>query len=320
MNTIPITFNNRRVSFTVLDSPYKKKEPTLLSAIVLNRGGRLISRNVFDDLRRMKISEIISVETSNASIDYEEAQSKNPGLRFLLLPQGISPGEAINIGMEESSGAYVFVLWADMQPDIPLLAPRFLNKLKERDLLCVAPRMCTADGEEVPNLVVPCFSGKRFLRIQALPGAENDRESLFPFDYAGIYSRDRFILTGGYDYTIANPWWQKADFGFRAYLWGERIKLDHEVKIKYTDDICMEDTTADSGYLRFHLKNLMLRYSGDSGVLPNAGFPRWLLGSGLPPLSAWREFKGARDWVKLNRYRFLTDARGLVDLWEGALK
>jgi hypothetical protein len=42
----------------------------------------------------------------------------------------------------------------------------------------------------------------------------------------------------------------------------------------------------------------------------------FLFNSGKDFLSAWKEFKEVRKWIKKNKYRFKYDARGVIGKWD----
>ena len=46
---------------------------------------------------------------------------------------------------------------------------------------------------------------------------------------------------GGFDYTIQNPYWQNLDFGVRAHLWGEKIRIFTSFRIQYEGNPIAED-------------------------------------------------------------------------------
>lgn len=110
--------------------------------------------------------------------------------------------------------------------------------------------------------------------------------------------------------------WQKLDFGFRSFMWGEKIICDTSFRFAYRNEIPAEDTTPESSYKLFFLKNLCVRFQGDMGVLPYSRFLSYLFKSGGTFLQALEEFKMVRAWVWKNRYRYQQDARSVTELWE----
>ena len=140
--------------------------------------------------------------------------------------------------------------------------------------------------------------------------------SLYPFDYCGIYHRGEFIFVGGYDVAMRNPHWQKVDFGFRTRMWGKQIELEGRFRIRYLHDPPSEDETVDEDYKKFFLKNLALRFRGDSATIPRVRFLSYFLGSGSGLVNAVKEFRAASRWIDKNKYLFQDDAKGVTELWE----
>lgn len=169
--------------------------------------------------------------------------------------------------------------------------------------------------ETIPTRFAPAFS-RRKLEVYPLGAVKHKMPTLYPYDYCGIYHCRSFILTGGYDKAIMNPYWQKLDFGFRAFLWGETIETSTAVRINYIGDTPREDTTRDSDYRRFFLKNMAPRFSGDSSSLPFSRFMSFVLQSGSSLYQAFIEYKQIKKWVEENSLRFKTDPFNLTELWE----
>ncbi|MDR1748287.1 MAG: hypothetical protein LBR47_04435, partial [Spirochaetaceae bacterium] len=99
-------------------------------------------------------------------------------------------------------------------------------------------------------------------------------------------------------------------------LWGEDILISSMLRMVYENEIPQEDITPDRSHLRFHLKNIAPQFKGDHCVLSLSKFPDYLRNSGSGPFDGWKEFSLAREWVALNKFRFVKDAKGLIELWE----
>lgn len=317
MNTIPTTLDSGSVSYTVVGAPKASSggDASALSVVLLNRGSRLYRGDALADLERAGLENIVSVEPAPDSRDVEALSARHAGARFILLSQPSSPGLQINLAIRESTGPYVFVIWSDMSLAAQGLSSRFFERLAERDILCQAPALFARGGDQVPAAASPAFN-RSSLKVLSLPSAKDGTRTLFPFDYAGIYSREKFILTGGFDAGMPNPYWQKLDFGFRSWLWGEEIRIAQALKVSYADVPTPEDETPDESYKWFWLKNLAPSFNGDSGAVPPYRFWSYLRSRRGGALSAVGEFRAAKEWVRINRYRFRTDASSLVDLWE----
>jgi hypothetical protein len=192
---------------------------------------------------------------------------------------------------------------------------RFLDRVREKGNLCTAPWLYTYRNELVPSLFVPVFYKKR-LKVLPLSPVKDEVPSLYPYDYCGIYSKERFILQGGYDYKIENPYWQKLDFGFRGHLWGERIVCSRLLRAAVNESAPPENATPDESYRIFFLKNLAVRFNGDRGELSYGRFLPFFLHSGCGFFTALREYRSARHWVRINTYRFRMDSQSVTELWE----
>ncbi len=317
MSTIPLTLNDRPIPYTVVGGRKGKAGPEGLpvSVVLLNRGNRLYRAQLLAELERVGFDSILSMESGADDPEMESLASRFPRVRFLLLQQDATAGERINIGMRESRGPFVFVLWNDQRLSTAALSSRFFERIAEQDFLCTAPFLSARDGSPVPSLLAPAFE-RNGLRVLALPPQRDGDKTLFPFDGCGIYSRDKFIQTGGFDGTIPDPWWQKMDFGFRAWLWGEEIRMAQALRVGYAEPAPLEDTTPGESYGRFFLKNLAVRVREEGGKVPLAAFLPFLARASRNPFPAVSEFREAREWVRINRYRFRCDARSVVDLWE----
>jgi hypothetical protein len=195
------------------------------------------------------------------------------------------------------------------------LSSRFFERVAERNLLCQAPFLSSREGDLLPAAAAPALH-RSSLKVLGLSPAQDGSRTLYPFDYCGIYSREKFVLTGGFDGGLGTPYWQKLDFGFRAWLWGEEIRLAQALKVNYVDSVPPEDSTPDDCYKWFWLKNLAPVFKGDSALIPASRLWAYLRRRTGGPFAGLGEFRSARDWVRINRYRFRFDAASLVDLWE----
>jgi hypothetical protein len=177
------------------------------------------------------------------------------------------------------------------------------------------PGLTDPAGEQMPSMQVPTLIRGR-LQVVPFPPRSAGMRSLFPYDYAGMYHRGKFQLTGGFDAWMHNPFWQKLDFGLRSFLWGETIAWEASLRLAYTAGPPAEDSTPDRSYKLFFLKNVAVRFNGEMGVLPRSRLATYLLRSGSGVLEAAREFREVQGWVEENRFRFKSDLPSLVSHWE----
>ena len=191
MSTIPITLNDRPVPYTVVGGRKGRGCPEGLpvSVVLLHRGNRLYQAQLLADLERVGFDSILSIETGAENPDVESLSARFPEVRFLFLQEEITAGERINLGIRESCGPFVFVLWNDQRLSTAALSSRFFERLAEQDVLCTAPFLSTREGNPVPSLLAPAFD-RSSLRVLSFPAQKDGEKTLFPFDGCGIYSRE----------------------------------------------------------------------------------------------------------------------------------
>jgi len=317
MNTIPTTFNEKRVPHTVIGGSVGMAERTVepLTVILLNRGGRFYRSTVFQNLENAGIASVISVEMSAETYDVESLSNRFPRVKFLVPLERVSIGELINMAMAETLSPRVLVLWNDQRLPSSGISQRALDRFAENPSLCVVPSLTSQKLENVPVYMVPAFNGKT-LTVESLPGVRDQAPTAYAFDYTGIYDRERFVSLGGYDPSITTPHWQNLDLGFRSYLWGERIVVSTAFRLTYEGDIPSEDVTPDASYVSFFLKNLA-PVLGKKGIyLPTGAFFTLLAKGGLNFFEAIALFRCVKRWVSNNRARFVADAHAVAAAWE----
>ena len=317
MNTIPLTLDAYKPTYTVLGGGRGSgcRDGFPVSVLLLNRGPMLYRAEMIQELVRVGFESIVSMELIGDSPELEGLASRYPQVRFICLHEGANLGVRVNIGMRESCSPFVFVLWNDQRLATSTLSSRFFDKVVDLDAACLVPTLNDASGSPVPSISHPAQSGKAF-RIVPLPPKADGEKSLYPFDACGIYSREKFMLLGGFDWTIGNPYWQKLDFGMRAWLWGETIRYAQALRLNYDGAPSAEDTTPDADYGRFWLKNLAPILRGDAAALPGTRMLSYLFRSMKSPTQALSDFKAAKAWVEACAYRFKSDATRLADLWD----
>ena len=322
MSTIPTIFNDSLPSYTAVGGN-ERRASTGLSAVILNRGERYPRHGLFEELGKTGFDYVLSMESSFTRYDLEALSIKFPFVRFILFKDNVTTGEEINLAASELSSPLFFVLWNDLKilrgGGAERMAERLFTTEQERSSnckrLCTVPLIQDGRSETMPTLITPSFlpeDKQKTIRTVPLIPEKEGLSSLYPFDGIGIYDRERFIRMGGFDPSIKNFYWQLMDFGFRSSLWGEEIAATMLIKLSYEGSIPMEDNTADDSYRSFFLKNIAPVFRGDYAHVPFRRFPGYFRKRG-DFFSAWKEFSAARDWVKTNRYRFVTDARTAVE-------
>jgi hypothetical protein len=281
--------------------------------LLLGRGDRLFRAELLKDLQARALGEILWVEGFEPSMDVESLAREFPDVRFLLLKAPSTAGEKVNIGIHESRAPMVLVLWSDTRLSVfPSSLP---GALERSGILCAVPMARTAREELIPSWQSPLWRKRRFSVAFHAPRKEGER-TLYPFDYCGVYNRLKFAQSGGFDPAISNPYWQKLDFGFRCFLWGERLQGTMGVSLTYSSAPPQEDTTPDQGYKLFWLKNLAIRMRREIGILPGRRALEYMLRSDTGPLYALKEFRSVHAWVHTHRFRFRREPHDVMEHWE----
>ncbi len=312
MNTIPIIFNERRPTYTVVGGQ-SKAGSSGVSAILLNRGGRYLRRTVLQELEKCRFDSVVSVESDEESWELEELSQRFPFVKFLRLSAPATIGERVNLAVGELDTPRFFLLWNDLRLNSG--TARTIARFEAESALCIVPILHNTRFELIPTLRAPVWF-KRSLKPFAFSAAKEGESSLYPFDWIGLYDTEIFKRLGGFDPSLKTAYWQLLDFGFRAQLWGESIRATQLIRLSYDGETPLENSTLNDDYRLFYLKNLAPLYRGDGAHIPFRRFPAYLFRSLSRPLAAWREFNAARSWVTTNRYRFIGDARKITELWE----
>lgn len=321
MNTIPLIFNERQIQRTVLggknsidyEVPTEGKIPC--AVILLNRGGNHYRQQNIDNLLLSGFTEVISVESSSLSYSLEEFAHRYPQVKFIIPLETVSAGDMINIGIAEIKAENALVIWNDITITPNIISAALVENFKNTEKLCFAPFLQSSRLQSLPVQMIPNIEKKTFI-VNPTAVLANDTNTLYPFDFIGIYNRQKFMQLGGYDYTITTPYWQNLDFSLRAWLWGEEITLSSQLKLTYEDITPLEDSTADFTQLRFFLKNCAPVFRADYAYIPKLRFFSFLKPYPGSPFEAYAQFNDARKWVQTNHFRFKTDIANLVGKWK----
>ena len=296
-------------SYTIIDGEKKNNNPHTIpwTLLVLNRGRSL------QHTGQLGFAEVISVESAP-----HRKREAVPNVKTLITDTAVNPGEQVNIGISAASYPFVAVIWNDMQLKT-LFSPQFIRGVEESGAVCSVPMLYSHHGDLIPSIPTPA-SSMRTVKTIPMIAIESGTAALYPFDYAGIYNKKLFQLAGGYDSEMNSSFWQKMDFGFRSWLWGERIVLNASLRIYYTRDIQQDDQTIDRDYRRFYLRNLAVRVMDNMAYLPKSGIFSYIFRSGEGPMVALSEYKETATWVDRNSTRFIQSGRILVENWHHRLE
>ncbi len=292
------------ISYTIIGGEKQNNTPHTIpwTLLVLNRGRSAVQ------VSHLKFAEVISIESST-----HRRHETVPNVKTLITDTSVNPGEQVNLGISAARYPFVAVIWNDMQLRT-LFSPQFVREVEESGAVCSVPMLYSHRGDLIPSIPTPAHS-MRTVKTIPMTAIETGTAALYPFDYAGIYNKKLFQLTGGYDPEINSSFWQKMDFGFRSWLWGERIVLNSSFRIYYTNDLQQDDQTIDQDYRRFYLRNLAVRIKDNLAYLPKSGIFSYIFRSGEGPVVAMTEYKETSAWIEQNNTRFIQSGRTLVENW-----
>ena len=314
MNTIPTTFNEHVVSYTLAGGSSFKSKGGGVDAVIMSRGGWYNFSSTVQQLLNLGCTSIISLELPNKSLDLEHMSAEYPYVKFLVPAEKITPGEGINIAMSELKGDFVLVLWNEQVIVDEKLLLKALGVASSTKKMCTAPILITKNHELVNTQMIPILQEGHFY-TEALQTLQTNLRTIYPFDFSGIYNRRKFIEFAGFDYTISNPYWQNLDFGFRSYLWGEEIRLCTQFKLKYLASLPAEETSHDDSYTRFYLKNLKPTIKDGVARINFDVFFSYMKNMGANPFRAYKYFQIGKKWVKENEKRFKCTPYDLISNW-----
>jgi len=317
MSTIHSISKKYKVPYTIVGEKNDDRiyPPPYMTILLLNRGGKFYREELFKNFRHYKFAETIYIEGPDVSYDIEPLLKKYPEIKFLLLKNRISSGEKINLGIKESRSVLVFVVWSDMKITEKSLTESIVNNIGKNQHLCTVPVIENSKHEPIPSIQVPGII-KGNVKLVPWNPQKNSCKSLFPFDYCGIYNKEKYEMIGGFDPEISNPYWQKIDFGFRVFLWGNEIRLAKDLHIMYMGAVHSENITPDESYKRFYLKNMYVKNKKGYGKIPSYKLIHYLFHSNTGPINSCKEFFSVRKWVLENEKRFKTDSQNLIARWE----
>ena len=314
MNSIPLIFNERQIKRTSLGGVVDKDGAKMpVSAVLLSRGGNHYRIKMLNVLLQCGFESIISIETDPESYNIENMSARYPTVKFVVTLEKLTVGEMVNIGIAESSADTVFVIWDDVKFSAGMLSPHLAIRLSAQNQYCIVPRLITKI-QGMPVLTSPAAESSKF-QVLRKSSVSDGEPTLYPFDFVGLFNRQRFMTLGGYDYTIEAPYWQNLDLAVRSWLWGEKTTVSTAFQLCYEDSLPVEDHTANLSELRFYLKNLVPVYKYDHGVIPSSAFVRYMVHSASGFVEALKNFKDAQMWTEKNKYRFKMDIVTLMQNW-----
>lgn len=315
MNPIPSTFNEHQISRTVIGGkPNINANPLNISVILLNSSGSHFKNHIFENLIQCNFQSIVSIEHDPTNTTIDEMSKKFPMVKFVVPLESASDGELVNIGMAEVASDYVLVLRDTLNIPSKIILQNLASSLTKSGIYCLVPRLVDKNKNSLPITFYPSAERSHFV-VEAAFAMSDGMKTLYPFDYIGLYNREKFISLGGFDWTINSPYWQNLDLALRAWLWGEEIKFTSLLQFSYIGESHVEDHSINIDYLRYYLKNELPKIKMEEAYIKKSNFLIFLFRSSCGFLEARRQFKEAANWVKRNKYRFKMDLQTFIENW-----
>lgn len=315
MSTTSSIFNERQINCTILGGRRSEKKAALnVAAILLNSGNSYVRLQNVENLVKCGFEKIVSVENESKNFNLDDLLQHFPEVKFVIPLEKASDGDLINVAMSEIDSPNALVLRDSIRITHKILTAQLSENLAAQNIFCIVPRLFAQDKTAVPIQFIPGVK-KSVLNIESDLQISNGEATLYPFDFFGFYNTKKFKRLGGYDYAIKKPYWQNLDLAFRAWLWGERIKISTGLSFSYAEDIPLVDSTPDISQLRFFLKNMAPVVKDGRADLPFSKFVSFKARSSCGIFEAFRQFTSARNWVRENERRFSIDAFTLIHNW-----
>ncbi|MCI5606549.1 MAG: hypothetical protein SOT46_00900 [Treponema sp.] len=315
MNFIPSTFDEHQIRRTVIGGIQNESPSALnISVVILNGRASHFKYQIFDNLLTCNFKSIVSIEHNRENFAIDDITKRYPEIKFIIPLEEATDGEMINIAMSEVDSDYVLVIRDSLYIPSGIILPHLAEKLLKDNIYCVIPRLLDVDKSGLPCHSSPT-AVKNSFKVDVSISVKDGEQNLYPYDFIGIYNRQKFIQLGGYDYTIQSPYWQNLDLAIRSWLWGEETRLTTLLQFNYTEETSIEDQTVNIDYLRYYLKNELPKMKMGAGVIRRIDFLTFYFHSSCGFLEARRQFNAAKNWVKENKYRFKTDLPNFVASW-----
>jgi len=315
MKDIPTTFDEHQITRTVVGGLSNTSESSLnISVILLNSSGSHFKVHTFENLLQCNFHSIISIEHDPNNTTIDEMSKKFPMIKFIVPLEYATDGELINLAMSEVQSDYVLVIRDTLHIPSGIILQHMSEKLTKDSIYCIVPRLFDQNKNGLACTFNPGVNRSHFA-VEASLAMQDGIKTLYPFDYIGLYNREKFIQLGGFDWTINSSYWQNLDLALRSWLWGEETRITSLLQFSYNTEVPVEDRTINLDYLRYYLKNELPKIKMEQGYIKKISFIIFLFRSSCGFLEARRQFNAAREWVRKNKFRFKMDLQTFVENW-----
>ena len=170
--------------------------------------------------------EIIVVDDGSSDESVNVVQNEFPTVKLVPLERNHGFGKACNIGVEHSLNPIVIMLNSDMVVEEDFLEP-LLSVFSEPDVFAVG---CTIKDWDKSSLQIGLITAQfrfGFFKVIRRSQIETMKEGPIPTFYASggavAYSKEKYLLLGGFDEIYYPFYWEDVDLSYRAWKRGWKV-------------------------------------------------------------------------------------------------
>ena len=211
--------------------------PTVSVVIPVYRGQRHLEANLPSLLAAARSQgglEVIVVDDGSADGTPEFLADRFPQVTVLALGANRGFAGACNAGAHAARGDIVYFLNSDARGEEGFLAA-VLGAVSDPTVFAVGSREIGSDGEGSVKVPVPFFRfglfGHRYCETAGMPSGPIP--SLFVSAGHAAFSREKFLLLGGFDDLYRPFYWEDIDLCYRAWRRGWSVLLHPESRVQH---------------------------------------------------------------------------------------
>jgi len=211
--------------------------PTVSVIIPVYRGQRHLEANLpalLAATRKRSGLEVIVVDDGSTDGTPEFLADRFPQVTALALGANRGFAGACNAGARAARGEIVYFLNSDARGEEGFLDP-VLRAVSDPTVFAVGSREIGSDGEGSVTVPVPFFRfglfGHRYCGTAGMPS--RPIPSLFVSAGHAAFSREKFLLLGGFDDLYRPFYWEDIDLCYRAWRRGWSVLLHPESRVQH---------------------------------------------------------------------------------------
>lgn len=178
--------------------------------------------------------EVIVVDDGSADKTPEFLADRFPQITVVALETNRGFAGACNAGARAARGETVYFLNSDARGQEGFLEP-VLDAISDPAVFSVGSREVGSGGEESVTVPVPFFRfglfGHRYRRTAGMPSRAI--ASFFVSAGHAAFSREKFLLLGGFDDLYRPFYWEDIDLCYRAWRRGWSVLLHPESRVQH---------------------------------------------------------------------------------------